>query len=49
MKLSFVIPCYRSENTIRIVIDEIVSVVKKLGNYDYEIILVHRIINNWPN
>lgn len=40
MKLSFVIPCYRSENTIRIVIDEIVSVVKELGNCDYEIILV---------
>lgn len=40
-KLSFVIPCYRSENTIGIVIDEIESTVAKRPEYDYEIILIN--------
>lgn len=39
-KISFVIPCYRSENTIGAVIDEIVDVVENKGNYNYEIICV---------
>ena len=38
MKISFVIPCYNSENTIRFVIDEIISVVSEQGEYDFEII-----------
>lgn len=39
-KISFIIPCYGSEKTVSIVIDEIISVVTKL-NYDYEIIAVN--------
>lgn len=41
MKLSFVIPCYRSENTIRTVVEEIRSTVAKRKEYSYEIILVN--------
>ena len=40
-KLSFVIPCYGSENTIGTVVDEIVTTVEADGRYDYEIILVN--------
>ena len=39
--ISFVIPCYRSENTIGPVIDEIDSVVAQNKNYDYEIVCVN--------
>jgi polyisoprenyl-phosphate glycosyltransferase len=39
MKLSFVIPCYRSSATIKWVVQEITSIVATLG--DYEIILVN--------
>lgn len=41
MKISFIIPCYRSEKTISMVIDEIVDVVEKKDNYSYEIIAVN--------
>lgn len=40
-KLSFVIPCYKSEHTIEAVIDEIIATVEKDGRYDYEIICVN--------
>ena len=40
-KISFVIPCYRSEHTIGAVVDEIVTTVTAHGGYDYEIILVN--------
>lgn len=41
-KLSFVIPCYKSEKTIGSVIDEITETMKKTdSDYDYEIILVN--------
>lgn len=40
-KISFIIPCYGSEKTIRPVIDEIESVVKENKNYDYEVIAVN--------
>lgn len=40
-KLSFVIPCYRSEKTIGSVIDEIHETVTADGRYDYEVILVN--------
>lgn len=40
IKLSFVIPCYNSEHTIRDVINEIQSVIDG-SKYDYEIILVN--------
>lgn len=40
-KLSFVIPCYRSENTIKKVVDEIKETVVTREGFDYEIILVN--------
>lgn len=40
-KVSFVIPCYRSENTLESVILEIKETMKKLNKYAYEIILVN--------
>ena len=40
-KLSFIIPCYNSEKTIKTVTNEIIDVVDKLLNYDYEIILIN--------
>lgn len=39
--LSFVIPCYRSEETITKVIEEIINVVSQRPAYDYEIICVN--------
>lgn len=39
--LSFVIPCYRSQNTIRKVVDEIEKTVVTRDGYDYEIVLVN--------
>lgn len=39
--LSFVIPCYRSEKTIRMVVEEIVDTVGQREGYDYEIIAVN--------
>ena len=41
MKLSFVIPCYRSEKTIRKVVDEIITTVEKINIQDYEIVLTN--------
>lgn len=40
-KISFVIPCYGSENTIELVIDEIIKTVEQNREYDYEIITVN--------
>lgn len=40
-KISFVIPCYRSELTIKSVVEEIDSSMEKLLDYSYEIILVN--------
>lgn len=40
-KVSFVIPCYRSENTIAHVVAEISEKMKELTQYEYEIILVN--------
>ena len=40
MKISFVIPCYRSEKTLTGVIDEIKTTMVEIG-YEYEIILVN--------
>jgi len=41
MKLSFVIPCYRSSNTIGFVVDEIKEKMKSMSISDYEIVLVN--------
>lgn len=40
-RISFVIPCYRSEKTIREVIDEIICVVSEKKEYDYEVVCVN--------
>lgn len=40
-KISFVIPCYRSEQTIGHVVTEINETMGKLSQYEYEIILVN--------
>lgn len=40
-KVSFVIPCYRSEQTITHVVDEIHKSLAELNRYEYEIILVN--------
>lgn len=40
-KISCVIPCYRSENTIGLVVDRIIKTVEQDGRYDYEIICVN--------
>lgn len=40
-KISFVIPCYRSEKTIRIVVDEIEQTMAQRSELQYEIILVN--------
>lgn len=39
--LSFVIPCYRSEDTIEKVVNEIIETVSQRQEFDYEIILVN--------
>lgn len=39
-KISYVIPCYKSENTIKTVIDEIILTMKNNSEYNFEIILV---------
>ncbi len=39
--LSFVIPCYRSERTIKKVYDEIIAVVSERSEFDYEVIAVN--------
>lgn len=41
MKISFVIPCYRSGNTIRQVVDEIKTKMSDIAGYTYEIILIN--------
>lgn len=41
VKISFVIPCYRSEKTIAKVIDEIICVMAQRSGYLYEIITVN--------
>jgi glycosyltransferase involved in cell wall biosynthesis len=38
--LTFVIPCYNSEKTISLVVNEIIQTVESSNQYDYEIIMV---------
>lgn len=40
-KLSYIIPCYNSEQTINVVVEEIIAVMAKREEYEYEIILVN--------
>ena len=39
--VSFVIPCYRSAQTIGRVVEEIDATMKELSGYAYEIVLVN--------
>lgn len=39
--ISFVIPCYRSEKTIRTVVAEVAAAAEALSDYDYEVVLVN--------
>ncbi len=41
MKVSFVIPCYRSEHTLPAVVKEIEDTMNALARYEYEIVLVN--------
>ena len=41
MKISFVIPCYRSTKTLPSVVTEVKETMKNLGEYTYEMILVN--------
>lgn len=41
MKLSFVIPCYRSEKVLGTVVEEILTTLQTRNDIDYEIILVN--------
>lgn len=41
MKISYVIPCYRSMNTLEAVVEEIKEAMSKLDKYTYEIILIN--------
>ncbi len=41
MKISFVIPCYRSGKTLKSVVDEILQKMQTLSQYEFEIILVN--------
>ena len=40
-KLSYVIPCYRSEHTLAAVVEEITRTMAAMPQYDYEIVLVN--------
>ncbi len=40
-KISFVIPCYRSENTLEAVVSEIEKTMSEINSYDHEIILIN--------
>ena len=42
-KISFVIPCYRSQNTIEKVVDDIYQVMDEHKEYETEIVLVNDI------
>ena len=42
-KISFVIPCYNSSQTIGKVIAEIKETMEKLKRYEYEVILISAI------
>ena len=39
--LSFIIPCYRSEKTIDLVVKEIIDVVREKPSFDYEIVCIN--------
>lgn len=40
-KISYIIPCYRSEETIEKVISDIMNLMEKLTTYEYEIVLIN--------
>ena len=40
-KISFVIPCYASEHTISLVVQEIITTMDDLQQYSWELVLVN--------
>ena len=40
-KISFVIPCYRSEHTLAAVHEELTATMQTLPQYDYEVVLIN--------
>ena len=40
-KISYVIPCYRSQHTVGDVVAEITATMQTMPQYDYEVILVN--------
>ena len=40
-KVSYVIPCYRSEHTLKQVVAEVTATMGTLPQYDYEVVLVN--------
>ena len=40
-KISYVIPCYRSQHTVGGVVAEIAATMQTMPQYDYEVILVN--------
>lgn len=40
-KISVIIPCYRSENSVGTVIDEVIQTITNDGRYEYEIICIN--------
>ena len=41
MKISYVIPCYRSMNTLEAVVAEIKEAMAKMTQHTYEIVLIN--------
>lgn len=41
MKISYVIPCYNSEKTLELVVEEIKETMVRINKYEYEIVLVN--------
>lgn len=41
LRISYVIPCYHSEQTLAAVVEEIDTAMKRLTDYDYEVVMVN--------
>ncbi len=41
MKVSFVIPCYRSEATLPLVVKEVEETMERIGKYEFDLVLIN--------